>query len=102
MTASAAGLASPWLVLLLATWLLTVVAVAAVMYLIAKAAIDKTDPRDLPAVLSALAPVLHSTARLVKRTPEPPTVGGITPLPPGPDGAGQHGIGEHREGGPTW
>ncbi|RSN48286.1 hypothetical protein [Actinomadura sp. WAC 06369] len=70
----------PWPVLLVGTWLFTVVVIAAVIYRIAKAAINKTDARDLPNVLIALAPLLTGTARSLTRLPGP----AVTQLPTDP------------------
>lgn len=69
---------APWPVLLTCAWLFTVVVIAALIYLIARAVIDKTDPRDLPAVLTALSPLLIGMARSLNRLPSlganlPPT-----------------------------
>jgi hypothetical protein len=59
MTPSSSSLDSlPWPVLLLGAWLATVMVVAVLAYGIAKAAINKTDARDLPAVLTALTQVV--------------------------------------------
>ena len=60
---------APWPVLLVGAWLLTIMIIATVIYLIARSVIHKSDPRDLPEVLRALAPLLTGTARSLNKLP---------------------------------
>jgi hypothetical protein len=55
----------PWPVFVLAAWLLTILVIATMVYGIAKAAINKTDARDLPAVLTALTGLVKGVTRSV-------------------------------------
>lgn len=75
--------ALPWLV---TAWIVTVVVVATatLMYLIARAVLDKTEPQKLPEVLRALTPLLNGVARALthlatglppdERTPADPPI----------------------------
>ncbi len=58
--------ALPWLV---TAWIGTVVVVAALIYLIARAVLGKTDPQKLPEVLRALTPLLNGVARALTQLP---------------------------------
>ena len=55
-----------WLV---AGWIATVVVAAALIYLIAREVIRKTDPQNLPEVLRALTPLLNVIARALAKLP---------------------------------
>ncbi|MDP9848145.1 hypothetical protein [Streptosporangium lutulentum] len=59
--------ALPWPVLLIGAWLATIAVIALLVYAIAKAAINKTDARDLPTVLPVLAQLLGGLARPLNR-----------------------------------
>ena len=63
---SPAILALPWLV---AAWIATVVVVAALIYLIARGVLSKTDPQRLPEVLRALTPLLNGIAKTMTQLP---------------------------------
>jgi hypothetical protein len=63
---SSAVSALPWLV---AAWIATVVVVSALIYLIAREVLRKTDPQHLPEVLRALAPLLNGVARTLGKLP---------------------------------
>ncbi|MEV6867462.1 hypothetical protein AB0M44_41535 [Streptosporangium subroseum] len=65
----------PWPVLLVGTWLATVVVIALLAYAIAKAAINKTDARDLPTVLTALTQLLGGLTRPINRALATPPSG---------------------------
>ncbi|MFC5185048.1 hypothetical protein [Actinomadura harenae] len=64
--------AAPWLVLLVIAWPLTVVITCVLRCRIARAAINKSDVRDLPQVLTALGPLLRDTFTPVPGLPAPP------------------------------
>lgn len=62
----------PWpVVLLCASWLLTVVIVAVLVHAIAKAAINKTDARDLPTVLTTIVQLVSGVTRSIGPLPPP-------------------------------
>lgn len=63
---SSAASALPWLVV---AWIATVVVVAALIYLLVRAVLGKTDPQRLPEVLCALAPLLNGVARALTKLP---------------------------------
>jgi hypothetical protein len=56
----------PWLV---SAWIATVVIVATLIYLLARAVLGKTDPQRLPEVLRALTPLLNGIARTLTHLP---------------------------------
>jgi hypothetical protein len=58
--------ALPWLVV---AWIVTVVVVAVLIYLLARAVLGKTDPQSLPEVLRTLAPLLNGVARALTKLP---------------------------------
>lgn len=61
----------PWLAI---AWVATVVVVAVLIYLIARAVLDRTDPHRLPEVLNALTPLLTGVARALTHLPSSPPV----------------------------
>ncbi|WP_242911502.1 hypothetical protein [Actinomadura terrae] len=64
--------AVPWAVLLVIAWPLTAVITYVLRCRIARAAINKSDARDLPQVLTALGPLLSDTSTSVPSWPAPP------------------------------
>jgi hypothetical protein len=54
----------PWLV---AGWIVTVVVVAALIYLVMRAVLSKTEPQRLPEVLRALTPLLGGLTQALTR-----------------------------------
>jgi hypothetical protein len=63
---SPAASAVPWLV---AGWIGTVVVIAALIYLISREVLRKTDPQNLPEVLRALTPLLNVIVRALAKLP---------------------------------
>ena len=61
-----AASAVPWLV---AGWIATVVVVAALVYLIARQVLSKTEPQSMPEVLRALTPLHSAVIRPLARLP---------------------------------
>ncbi len=56
--------AVPWLVV---AWIVTVVVVSALIYLIMRAVLSKTEPQRLPEVLRALTPLLRGVTQALTR-----------------------------------
>lgn len=56
--------AVPWLVV---AWIVTVIVTAALIYLIMRAVLNKTEPQKLPEVLRALTPMLRGIAPALTR-----------------------------------
>ena len=61
-----AASAVPWLVI---GWIATVVVVAALIYLIARQVLSKTEPQSMPEVLHALASLLDVIIRPLAKLP---------------------------------
>ncbi|GII81929.1 hypothetical protein Sru01_69110 [Sphaerisporangium rufum] len=57
----------PWPVWLIAAWLMSLAVICLTLYAIVKTAINKTDARDLPAVLSASAELVKSVTLPLSR-----------------------------------
>ena len=74
---SVAESAMPWLVV---GWMVTIVVVAALLYLIVRAVLRKTEPQTLPDVLSALGPLLGGIARALAQRPSAASVSRVSPL----------------------
>jgi hypothetical protein len=72
--------ALPWFV---AGWVATVVVVSALIYLIVRAVLGKTDPQKLPEVLRALSPLLQGLVRVLAKPP-PGLPGNETSSPDAP------------------
>jgi hypothetical protein len=64
--------AVPWPVLVVGAWVITVMVVAALIYAISKAAINKSDAASLPQVLAALTPFLGGMSAVFTRQLRPP------------------------------
>jgi len=58
--------AVPWLVM---AWIVTVVIVSALIYLILRAVLSKTEPQSLPEVLRALTPLVRGVTQALARLP---------------------------------
>jgi hypothetical protein len=56
--------ALPWLVV---AWVVTVVAVALLIYFVVRAVLSKTEPQSLPEVLRALGPMIKGIAQALAR-----------------------------------
>jgi hypothetical protein len=56
--------ALPWLVV---AWIVPVVVIAALIYLIMRAVLSKTEPQTLPEVLRALTPLLKGVVQALAR-----------------------------------
>lgn len=65
---SSAVQAIPWPVLIAGAWLATVLVIAVLLYSIAKAAINKTEARDIPRLAPGLMQVLANLTRPLTRT----------------------------------
>ena len=81
---------APWPLLVIGAWIITVMVVAALIYAISKAAINKSDAADLPQVLTALAPLLGGMAAVFTGPPHQPSAAtpiGITAAPASPEAA---------------
>jgi hypothetical protein len=70
--------ALPWLVV---AWIVTIVVVAALIYLIMRAVLSRTEPQRLPEVLRALTPLLRGVTQALTR----PSAGSLTEGKPPPD-----------------